>query len=360
MHKTPLNQSHKDLGARMVEFAGFEMPIQYEGVRQEHCNTRENIGLFDVSHMGEFFVRGEKALETLQWITTNDVSRLEDGCAQYTLFPNKEGGIVDDLIVYCLKKGTDYLLCVNAANIEKDFAFVQENNRGAEVTNESHLWSQVAVQGPKAMQLVEKVFSKDFSSLPSFQFTNLEFQGHKGWLARTGYTGEDGVEVFIPNEAAASLWQTLMDQGKDFGAKPVGLAARDTLRTEVKFPLYGHEINDETNPYEAGLGWVVKPDAKDFLGKEPMLLKKQAGLERKLIAFKMVDKGIPREGYQLFSFDNQEIGKVTSGTMSPSLGIGVGIGYVSKDLSGLGSEVFVDIRGRKGKATIVKSAYSKS
>lgn len=359
MKQTPLCAEHEKLGARMVEFAGWRMPIQYEGVRQEHVNTRENIGLFDVSHMGEIFLRGDKALETLQWLTTNDVEKLEEGQAHYSLFPNAEGGIVDDLIVYCLRKNEEYLLCVNAANIEKDFQFLKENNRGAEIENESDLWAQIAVQGPKAMTLLERIWGEDFRQLKSFNFRHIDHSAYKCILAKTGYTGEDGVEIFIPKEGAVALWHELIEKGQDLGVKPVGLAARDTLRTEMKYCLYGHEIDDQTNPYEASLGWVVKAQAKDFLGKEKILAAKEAGLKRQLITFKVLDKGIPREGYSLFSFDNIEIGKVTSGTMSPSLNVGIGIAYVDKEHAAEGSEIFVDVRGRRLKAEIVKSLLAK-
>lgn len=360
MKRTPLYEDHLKLKAKMVEFAGWQMPIQYEGVRQEHMNVRENVGLFDVSHMGEIWVRGPKSLETLQWLTTNDVAKLQAGEAHYSLFPNADGGIVDDLIVYCVKPGEEYLLCVNAANIEKDFAFLQKNNRGAELENASDRWGQIAVQGPKAVALTNQVLGGDYSGIAYFKFAPVDYRGARCWLARTGYTGEDGFEIFVPKEMTSALWNDFLNKGRDFGACPVGLAARDTLRTEMKYSLYGHEIDDETNPYEAGLGWVVKPKAKNFLGCEKILAKKEAGLKRKLVAFKVVDKGIPREGYSLFSFDNREIGKVTSGTMSPSLNIGIGIGYVTSEQAEDGTEIFVDIRGRKVKAQVVKAALTKN
>lgn len=351
--KTPLAEEHERLGGRMVDFAGWYMPVQYEGLKPEHLNVRENVGLFDVSHMGEFRAKGPKALETLQWVTTNDVAKLEEGDAQYTLFPNANGGVVDDLIVYCLKKNEDYLLCVNAANIDKDWAFINENNRGADLTNESEAWAQIAVQGPKAMDLVAKVLA-DHSDLGTFKHRPIEFNGTPAIIARTGYTGEDGVEVFVEADQAVSLWSQLVQAG----GKPAGLGARDTLRTEAKFPLYGHELSDETNPYSAGLGWVVKPKAKDFLGKEAMLEQKP-DLTHKLIGFKTLERGIPREGYPLFSFDNIEIGKVTSGTMSPSFGFGFGMGYVLKEYADA-EEIQVDIRGRKVKSATVKSLLKKS
>ena len=360
MKRTPLYDDHLKLNARMVEFAGWQMPIQYEGVRQEHLNVREKVGIFDVSHMGEIWVRGPKALATLQWLTTNDVAKLKAGEAHYSLFPNAEGGVVDDLIVYCVQPDQEYLLCVNASNIDKDFAFLQKNNLGADIKNESDAWGQIAVQGPRAVELTNQVLGRNYTELSYFHFAAIEYRGAKCWLARTGYTGEDGFEIFVPRETTSVLWNAFLQQGEKFGIKPIGLAARDTLRTEMKYCLYGHEINDTSNPYEAGLGWVVKPKAKDFLGRQKILSKKEAGLANKLVAFKVLDKGIPREGYGLFSFDNKEIGKVTSGTMSPSLNIGVGIGYVSESCSIEGTEIFVDIRGRKVKAQVVKAALTKS
>ncbi len=357
MKATALKSKHEALGAKMVEFAGWNMPIQYEGLTIEHKNVRENVGVFDVSHMGEIMVSGPKALETLQWTTTNDVSKLKAGEAQYSLFPNAKGGIVDDLIVYCLKPNEKYLLCVNASNTDKDFAFLKENNRGAELENQSSQWGQLAVQGPKAMMLIKDIFGKDYATLPSFNFCEIKFAGKICYMARTGYTGEDGVEIFVPWQSTESLWQEILDKGKTYSIKPIGLAARDTLRTEMKYSLYGHEIDDDSNPYEAGLGWVVKPSAKDFLGKNQILSKKEAGLKKKLIGFKLIDRGIPRAGYSLFSFDNKEIGKVTSGTVSPMLNESIGIGYVATELANEGSEIFVDIRGKKVKAKVVKTPF---
>jgi aminomethyltransferase len=360
LKSTPLKSVHEKLGARMVDFAGWYMPVQYEGLKEEHLNTRANVGLFDVSHMGEFRVRGPKALETLQWTTTNDVSKLAAGQAHYSLFPNAQGGIVDDLIIYCVTPGEDYFLCVNAANIDKDFKFINENNRGAEITNESSRWSQIAVQGPKAIELLTRALSPEIKAMPVFTHRSLPFRGAQVIVARTGYTGEDGAEIFVPNDQAAALWTDLMERGQDLGVKPVGLGARDTLRTEMKYSLYGHEIDDTTNPYEAGLGWVVKPQKKDFLGKAPMVSARDAGLKRKLIAFTMNDRGIPRQGYNLLSFDNKEIGRVTSGTQSPSLNAPIGIGYVDVAFSEIGAEFNVDIRGRGAKARVVATPFVKT
>lgn len=357
LKSTALRAVHEKLGAKMVDFAGWYMPVQYEGLKEEHINCRTNVGLFDVSHMGEFRVRGPKALETLEWITTNDVARLKAGEAQYSLFPNATGGIVDDLFIYCVKPGEDYLLCVNAANVDKDFAFVTAHNRGAEIANESAEWSQIAVQGPKALELLNRVLSPEIEKMPVNTHQSFHFSGGSVIVARTGYTGEIGGEIFVPNDKAVALWTALMEQGQDLGARPVGLGARDTLRTEMKYSLYGHEIDDTTNPYEAGLGWVVKPAKKDFIGKGPILAVKEAGLKRKLVGFTLADRGIPRQGYRLLSFDNKEIGRVTSGTLSPSLNQSIGIGYVDSALADIDSEFNVDIRGRGAKARVVQTPF---
>lgn len=357
LKSTPLRAEHERLGGRMVPFAGWWMPVQYKGVIEEHQCVRTNVGLFDVSHMGEIRVRGAKALSTLQRVTTNDVSRLQAGQAQYSLFPNHYGGIVDDLIVYCLAPGKDYLLCVNAANTDKDWQFIREENAGAELENESGLWSQIAVQGPKAMALLRKLLGTEIETIATFHFREVLFQGKTVLVARTGYTGEDGAEIFVPNDKAVALWSALMDAGAEFGVQPIGLGARDTLRTEMKYSLYGHEIDDTTNPYAAGLAWVVKPATNDFVGKTAMLARKEQGLARKLIGFKLVDKGIPRQGYSLFSFDNQEIGKVTSGTMSPTLSLPIGIAWVDAAYAQVGTEFAVDIRGRKVKAQVVPTPF---
>lgn len=344
----------------MVDFAGWYMPVQYKGLKEEHQSVRSNVGLFDVSHMGEIRVRGPKAVETLQWTTTNDVTKLEAGQAQYSLFPNEKGGIVDDLFIYCVKPGEDYLLCVNASNSDKDFAFLQANNRGADLTNESASWGQIAVQGPKAIELLNRVVSPEVAAMPRNSFREFSFRGGKVLLARTGYTGEDGAEIFVKAEQTVALWNDLMERGADLGVQAIGLGARDTLRTEMKYSLYGNEIDDTTNPYEAGLGWVVKPAKKDFLGKAPMMAVKEAGLKRKLVGFTLNDRGIPRHGYNLLSFDNKEIGRVTSGTLSPSLNVSIGIGFVDVAHAEVGSEFNVDIRGRGAKARVVPTPFVQS
>jgi len=355
--KTPLCEIHKSLGGKMVEFAGWLMPVEYQGLRKEHLNVRRNVGVFDVSHMGEIRVSGDKSLETLEWLTSNWVGKLENGQAQYTLFTNFEGGIVDDLIIYCLEKGQDYLLCVNASNTDKDYAWVVENNKGAELRNESSDWGQVAVQGPKAVELVCRLFGEQMAEVRSFRFVPTHFLGERIYLARTGYTGEEGFEIFVPSGKTVTLWSLLLDRGQDLEVCPVGLGARDTLRMEMKYPLYGNEIDNTTNPYSAGLGWVVKPAKKDFIGKDRILADKEAGLSTRLVGLKMVSRGIARQGYTLFSFDNKEIGKVTSGMISPSLGENIAMGYVAKELAEFGVEVMVEIRGRKAKAVVVKTPF---
>jgi aminomethyltransferase len=356
MKKTALCQEHEKLGAKMVEFAGWYMPIQYKGLREEHNCVRNQVGLFDVSHMGEIRVKGPKALETLEWLTTNKVSKLKDGEAQYGLLPNENGGLVDDLFIYCLKQNEDYLVCVNASNKDKDFAWMTKNNRGAQMTDESDYWGQIAIQGPKAMELCDRVFGFPVSQMKRNTLKPSEFKGHKIIVATTGYTGEAGTEVFVEAKGAAELWNELLKQGQDLGVQPIGLGARDTLRTEMKYSLYGNEIDDQSNPYEAGLGWVVKPE-KDFMGRGPIVQAKEAGLKRQLVGFKMLDKGIPRHGYPLVDAQGTSIGVVTSGTHSPTLDEPIGIGYVDMRHAAQGSEIYVDIRGRKVKAKVCPTPF---
>jgi aminomethyltransferase len=355
--KTPLHSEHLRLGGRMVDFAGWDMPVEFAGLRAEHACVRENVGLFDVSHMGEIWVRGPKSLESLQWMTTNDVSVLTPGRAQYSLLPNEKGGIVDDIIVYCLKENSEYLVCVNASNIEKDYEWMLAHNKGAEIRNESSEWAQIAIQGPKARRLLTEIFAQAVNDLKPFHFLEGNYEKAKCLIACTGYTGEDGFEVFLPNVMAIPFWQKLLDLGQKYGVQPIGLGARDTLRTEMKYSLYGHEIDDTTNPMESGLGWVVKLQKGDFIGRTPMAQAKERGVPRKLIGFRMIDKGIPRADYGLLSFDKKPIGKVTSGTLSPTLNEGVGIGYVPSEMSAEGTEIFVDIRGRPTRAKIVKTPF---
>ncbi len=357
MNKTALNEEHKKLNAKMVPFAGWEMPVEYSGLRKEHNAVRETCGLFDVSHMGEFRFRGPKALESLQWLTTNDVAALHKGQAHYTLFGNANGGLVDDLIIYCLEEGEDYLLCVNAANIDKDWRHVLANNQGALVENESSKWSQVALQGPNSMAVLEKALDFAASQYKPFNVIKLDWQDTELIVAFTGYTGERGVEIFVENDKAVALWQALLENGEEHGIEPCGLGCRDTLRTEMGYSLYGHEITDETNPYSARLGWVVKPHAKDFLGKDKMLQQKEAGFDHKLIGFKMTGRGIARAEYKLLDPSGDEIGWVTSGTPSPSLNENIGLGFVKPEFSEIGAKISVDIRGRAVEAQVTKIPF---
>ena len=354
---TPIFSWHTDHKGKMVEFAGFKMPIQYEGIRQEHLHVRQKAGLFDVSHMGEFRAKGSKALESLQWMTSNDVSKLEKGQAQYTLLMNDQGGVVDDLIIYCITPNEDYLLCVNAANIEKDWDWVNKHNTGAELINESDRWGQVALQGPDAFQVLDQLFDFKVSEMNSFEFKFADFEGEQVIVARTGYTGELGAEVFVPNSKTLAFWEKIMSLGESIPVKPIGLGARDTLRTEKRFPLYGHELADDISPYEAGLGWTVKLDAKDFLGKDQLLKEKQNGAKRKTVCFIVEGRGIARAGYKMFSLDEQEIGTVTSGTVSPSLEKNIGIALIKAEHAALGSELLVEIRKQMHKVKVIKPPF---
>jgi aminomethyltransferase len=353
--KTPLYNEHLKLNARMVDFAGWNMPIQYSGLKEEHQATRNHVGLFDVSHMGEIRVKGPDALATLQWLTTNDVSLLNKGQAQYGLLPNDNGGLVDDLFIYCLEKDADYLVCVNASNKDKDFQWMIKHNKGAQITDESDIWGQIAIQGPKAFELCDSVFNYPVSKMNRNEIVQLKFQNYQIMIATTGYTGEAGCEVFIDAAGTAALWQALINHP----IKPIaiGLGARDTLRTEMKYSLYGHEIDDSTNPYEATLGWAIKPTAKDFMSKNQILAVKEKGLSRKLVGFKMLERGIPRQGYQMKNAANQIIGVVTSGTHSITLDEPIGIAYVTSEFSKVGDEVYVDIRGKSIKAVVVKTPF---
>ena len=284
----------------MVDFAGWWMPVQYTGLKEEHLNVRQHVGLFDVSHMGEIRVQGPKSLETLQWLTSNDVAKLQSGEAQYSLLPNNEGGLVDDIIVYCLKPGEDYLVCVNASNKDKDWQWMQANNRGAILTDESERWAQIAVQGPQALALLDQVTGLAISGMKPFHFAKGTFANAEMIVATTGYTGEKGGEVFIEKAGAVALWQALLEKGKAFNVMPIGLGARDTLRTEMKYSLYGHEIDDHSNPFEAELGWVVKPAKKDFLGKDLIVAAKRKRPKPQIGRFQNARKGHSAPGLQAF------------------------------------------------------------
>lgn len=358
--KTPLYDTHVALGARMVPFAGWEMPVQYAGVMAEHLAVRSAAGLFDVSHMGEFEFAGPDALACLQWLTPNDVSKLGLGQGQYSLLCNEKGGVVDDIIIYRLEENR-YLMVVNASNIEKDFKWVQKNQKGdVKITNRSDEFALIAIQGPKAMGILQKIASTDITTIPRFNcaFASLNGAG-ECLIARTGYTGEDGCEIFVAPAKAAMLWNALMDAGKSDGIVPAGLGARDTLRLEMKYPLYGHELTDATNPIEAGLSWVVKLGKNaDFVGKSEIQKVKDTGGKTALVGFELEDKGIPRDGYPLV-LNKKIIGSVTSGTMSPSLKKAIGVGYVPAHLAAIGSKFSVDIRGSERIARVVATPFYK-
>ena len=361
MKTTPFTETHIALGAKMHEFAGYNMPIEYSGIIDEHLTVCNAVGVFDVSHMGEFWVKGPDALEFLQQVTSNNVATLPVGKAQYTCFPNEEGGIVDDLLVYHYEP-EKYLLVVNAANIEKDWNWcVSHNTVGAELENASDRMAQLAIQGPKAMEVLQKLTPVNLSEIPYYAFTTGEFAGQKDVIiSNTGYTGAGGFELYFYPEAGQAIWEAIFEAGAPEGIKPIGLGARDTLRLEMGFCLYGNDLSDTTSPLEAGLGWITKfVEGKNFISRALLEKQKAEGVKRKLIAFEMVDRGIPRHGYELVNVDGEKIGEVTSGTMSPMRKIGIGMGYVQTAYAALGSEIFIDVRGRKLKAVVVKAPFRK-
>lgn len=360
MKNTALTHVHEALGAKMVPFAGYNMPVQYEGVTIEHQTVREGVGVFDVSHMGEFLVEGENALELLQKVTSNDVSKLAIGDAQYSCFPNDTNGIVDDLICYRMKENT-YLLVVNASNIDKDWNWISKHNKefNAELKNISENYSLLAIQGPKAVEAMQSLTSIDLAEIPFYKFKVADFAGvEHAIISATGYTGSGGFEIYVKNEEVEEVWNKVFEAGKDWGIKPIGLAARDTLRLEMGYCLYGNDINDETSPIEAGLGWITK-FSKDFINKENLLAQKENGVTRKLVAFEMTERGIPRNGYDIVAADGSIIGNVTSGTMSPSLSIGIGLGYVQKEFSKRDSEIFIQVRKKQIPAKVVRLPFYK-
>lgn len=355
-----LNDKHAALGAKMVEFAGYNMPIQYEGVNAEHETVRNGVGVFDVSHMGEFLVTGKNALALIQKVTSNDASTLTDGRAQYAYLPNEKGGIIDDLIVYRFNE-EKYLLVVNASNIDKDWNWISKFNAeiGADLRNLSDDYSLLAIQGPKAAQAMQTLTSVKLNEIPFYHFTVGDFAGVGNVIiSATGYTGSGGFEVYCKNEEVEQIWDKIFEAGASYGIKPIGLAARDTLRLEMGFCLYGNDIDDTTSPYEAGLGWVTK-FTKDFVNSDSLKQQKEAGVSRKLIAFELVDRGIPRHDYEITDGKANVIGKVTSGTMSPSMKIGIGLGYVTTDFAALDSEIFIKIRDKELKAKVVKPPFYK-
>lgn len=354
-----LNDVHQQLGAKMVPFAGYNMPVRYSSDLEEHHTVRRAVGIFDVSHMGEFRVRGPHALDLIQRVTSNDASKLQDGKAQYSCLPNQEGGIVDDLLVYKMAD-EDYLLVVNASNIDKDWNWIsQHNTQGAELENISDEISLFAVQGPKAQAALQGLTDTDLSSIPYYSFVQGTFAGAPDVIiSATGYTGAGGFELYVPNAYAKQVWDKVMEAGQPYGLKPIGLGARDTLRLEMGFCLYGNDIDDQTSPLEAGLGWITK-FTKDFTNAENLKKQKEAGVARKLVGFLMDGPGIPRGHYELVNEAGEKIGDVTSGTQSPSLSKGIGLGYVTTELSAPGSKLFVLVRGKQLPATVVKLPFVK-
>jgi len=361
MKNTAFTHIHEALGAKMALFAGYNMPIQFSGINDEHETVRTKLGVFDVSHMGEIWVKGPKALDFIQYVTTNDASVLFDGKVQYSCFPNGKGGIVDDLLVYKVDDLT-YLLVVNASNIDKDWAWLQSQNvMGAELYNASDEIAQLAVQGPLALKAMQKLTDTPVVDMEYYTFKKLEFAGVKDVIfATTGYTGSGGCEIYMANKDAVKIYEAVMEAGAEYGIKPIGLAARDTLRLEMGFCLYGNDIDDTTSPIEAGLGWITKfTDVKNFINKDIFLKHKTEGTSRRLVGFELIDKGVPRHGYDVVDAEGNKIGIVTSGTMGPSVKKGIGMAYVPIAYMKAGSEIFISIRDKAIKAQVVKMPFYK-
>ena len=359
MKNTALTDEHIKLGAKIVPFAGYNMPVQYEGVNVEHENVRDSLGVFDVSHMGEFTLKGPRALDLIQKISSNDASVLIDGKAQYSCMPNGKGGIVDDLIIYKINEES-YFLVVNASNIKKDWDWISSHNDfGVEMEDVSDNFSLLAIQGPKAAEAMQALTSVDLINMKYYTFQYGDFAGKNNvMISATGYTGSGGFEIYVKNEDASHVWKEVLKAGNDFGIKPIGLAARDTLRLEMGFCLYGNDIDDTTSPLEAGLGWITK-FSKDFVDADFLKKQKENGITRKLIAFEMIDRGIPRSGYEITDENGNIIGNVTSGTMSPSMKKAIGLGYVKKDFSKIENSIYIAVRNKKLKASIVKLPFYK-
>ena len=359
MKQVALSHIHQALGAKMIPFAGYNMPVQYEGVNIEHETVRNHVGVFDVSHMGEFLIEGPNALDLIQSVCSNDASIINVGKAQYSCLPNATGGIVDDLIIYRVKKET-YLLVVNASNIEKDWNWISsKNHMGATMKNISDDYSLLAIQGPKAVEAMQSLTSVDLSTIKFYNFEIADFAGiDHVIISATGYTGSGGFEIYCKNSEVEHIWNKVFESGKDFEIKPIGLAARDTLRLEMGYCLYGNDIDDTTSPIEAGLGWITK-FTKSFTNHEALLKQKEHGVERKLVGFELNERGIPRKDYPILDANGNAIGTVTSGTMAPSVGKGIGMGYVSIAFSKVGSEIFIQIRKKTIPATVVKLPFYK-
>ena len=359
LKNTALTHVHEKLGAKMVPFAGYNMPVQYAGLIEEHHTVRKAVGVFDVSHMGEFYVRGPQALDLLQKVTSNDVSKLFDGKVQYSCLPNGKGGIVDDLIVYKMKE-EQYLLVVNASNIDKDWDWISSHNDlGVNMTNASDAYSLLAIQGPKAAAAMQSLTNIDLANMAYYSFQIGDFAGVSNVIiSATGYTGSGGFEIYFKNEDAETIWNKVFEAGASFGIKPIGLAARDTLRLEMGFCLYGNDINDTTSPIEAGLGWITKFD-KVFTNSANLKAQKEAGVSKKLVGFELIERGIPRHDYEIVDANGNTIGIVTSGTMAPSLGKGIGMGYVKTEFASVDSEIYIQIRNNKVAAKVVKMPFYK-
>ena len=359
LKNTALTDIHIQLGAKMVPFAGYNMPIQYQGLKIEHDCVRNGVGVFDVSHMGEFLITGNESINLIQKISTNDASLLTPGRAQYSCMPNGQGGIVDDLIIYMLASNK-YLLVVNASNIEKDWNWINENNQfDAQLTNLSDEYSLLAIQGPKASEAMQSLTKVDLANIKFYHFEIGEFAECKDVIiSATGYTGSGGFEIYVKNKDAEKVWRKVFEAGKPFDIQPIGLGARDTLRLEMGYCLYGNDIDDTTSPIEAGLGWITKFN-KEFIDKDFLNNQKEHGVNRKLTAFEIIDKGIPRKDYNIMNSSNEIIGHVTSGTMSPSLNKGIGMGYVQKQYATIDTEIFIEIRNKLIKASVVKLPFYK-
>jgi len=360
MKNTALSNVHIALGAKMVPFAGYNMPVSYSGLNDEHNTVRQAVGVFDVSHMGEFILKGPHALDLIQRVTSNDASLLTDGKVQYSCLPNEKGGIVDDLLVYRIDSSA-YLLVVNASNIEKDWNWISaRNTKGVEMKNISEETSLLAVQGPKAAATLQKLTHINLSEIPYYAFRKGTFCGVENVLvSNTGYTGAGGFELYFPNAVAEKVWKEIFEAGKEFGIKPIGLGARDTLRLEMGFCLYGNDIDDSTSPIEAGLGWITK-FTKEFTNSKTFLEQKEKGVQKKLVGFEMLERGIPRHDYEIVDAFGNIIGKVTSGTQSPSLQKGIGMGYVPAALAKADSEIFIRVRDKNLKAKVVKVPFWKN
>jgi len=358
MKNTALTEVHIKLGAKMVPFAGYNMPVQYAGINAEHETVRNGVGVFDVSHMGEFILKGEHALDLIQQVASNDAAKLYDGKVQYSCLPNKDGGIVDDLLVYRIDEKT-YMLVVNASNIEKDWNWISSfNTFGVEMKDISDRTSLLAIQGPKAAEALQSLTDIDLASMEYYTFKKGKFAGIDNVLvSATGYTGAGGFEIYFENQNAEHIWDAIFKAGEAFGIKPIGLGARDTLRLEMGFCLYGNDIDDTTSPLEAGLGWVTKFN-KEFTNSAALQQQKQEGVKRKLVGFEMIDRGIPRHDYEIVDAEGNNIGRVTSGTQSPSLQKAIGMGYVKAELAKEGTEIFINIRDNKIKAKIVKPPFA--